>query len=818
VSHLVLPARRLMLSLSACVMLGAAQRAQAQASLWNSYQGSSQVQLDFVPTPGQNLHKLGAAVAMPGGSFHPTMTLGPGNSWTVDTGSEGMLITADLLKSSFGINAASFGKPSNQAITYTSSSNSYTGFYQPLPVGLYSAVSPTSGLLAATANTQVFVATSFTNGTTSANFETCAPNCSNSLEQLGIGFGRGYPYGTPPPSPPRADTNPLLNLTSAAVGMAPGYVVTNSYIQLGLTSAQLQNAAFVKLLPIAITPQTTGSAYQIAATASDWQTPAMTLVISNAGDASTNGTYYGSLLVDTGLANIELATGNSTSPQLKFDATSPAQSSSLRVFLPGVAPSAPGQPLAYTLLYQGTCPGAISTCPPYQNPEGLSPVYPSNSKNAPGSGIAFVSAADGSPAFINTGVNFLNYFNIVYDPVGGFFGYQVSQSPYRTQNNPTLQPSIALQGSVAIPSGTTISLPTLLFEEFTGIGSPQSTVQLSSAGQVTMSGPISSALYCSGAICTATRLEISGGTFVLTADNSYLGATLIDAGATVALRGAGSIANSTSVTANGTFDISNTTSGASVTSLSGAGAVNLGSQTLTLTNAFGAFAGTIGGRGKLVIAGGMQALTGFSTYSGGTTVTGGGTLAVTADAALGDPDGSLTLNDGTLLALSSFTTGRPIIVGSGGGAVNANGFQVALNGSLLLDGPFFTMGSLAVASNVTASGLISVDGDFTAPSLYVGPTGSLRGVGQINAPTRVDGLLAPGNSPGTLTFATPVVLGPGSVTQFDIDGSGTGTGAGNYSRIIVSGAGNTYTAAGTLLPLLRGITGGATNSYTPPIG
>ena len=44
------------------------------------------------------------------------------------------------------------------------------------------------------------------------------------------------------------------------------------------------------------------------------------------------------------------------------------------------------------------------------------------------------------------------------------------------------------------------------------------------------------------------------------------------------------------------------------------------------------------------------------------------------------------------------------------------------------------------------------------------------------------------------------------------------TGAGNYSRVIVTGAANTYTAAGTLLPLLRGITGSATNSYTPPIG
>src|SRR5262249_9128414 len=148
---------------------------------------------------------------------------------------------------------------------------------------------------------------------------------------------------------------PLMNLTSAAAAVAPGYVVTSSFVQLGLTSAQLQNTALVKLLPIAITPQTTGSAYQIAATASDWQTPAMTLTILNAGKPSTNGTYYGSLLVDTGLANIELATGNRASPDLIFNASSPSQSSSLQIYLPGAASSAQGQPLMYTMLYQGSC-------------------------------------------------------------------------------------------------------------------------------------------------------------------------------------------------------------------------------------------------------------------------------------------------------------------------------------------------------------------------------------------------------------------------------------------------------------------------------
>jgi autotransporter-associated beta strand protein len=816
-SYLARTAGSLALIVIICAMPGVAERAEAQASLWNNYQGSSSVQLNFVPGTGGNLHYLGATVGLPGASPSSSITFNQANVWTVDTGSEGMLITADYLKNSFGINAASFGKPSNQTIAYTSSGNTYTGFYQPLSVGLYNAKSSTSGNLAATANTQVFIATQFTNGTITVNLETCGSHCTGSLEQMGVGFGRGYPYSGPAPSPPRVDTNPLMNLTSAAASVAPGYVVTSTYVQLGLTSAQLQNAALVKLLPIAITPQTTGSAWQIAATASDWQTPAMTLTINNAGNAATNGTYYGSLLVDTGLANVELATGNSTSPKLTFNAASPAQSSSLQIYLPG-ASSSQGQPLAYTLLYQGSCATGVFTCPTpnqYQNTVGLSPVYPSNSNNAPNDGIDFVtSTTNGSPAFINTGENFLNYFNIVYDPVSGFFGYQVAQDPTQTSNNPTLQPSIALQGSVAIPSGTTIATPTLLFEQFTGIGPPQAAVQLSSPGQVTISGPISSALYCSGGACTATGLEISGGTFVLTANNPYLGGTQIDPGATLGLTGTGSIANSAGVTANGMFDISGTSSGASIMSLSGAGMVNLGGQTLTLTNAAGMFGGTIGGSGKLVIGGGTQTLTGTNTYSGGTTVTGGATLGITSDAALGNTSGSLTLNSGTLLALNSLAISRSIIIESGGGVIDSNGFQLALNGSLEVDGPFSTTGAVTLPD----SNALSINDDFSVPTLHIGASGTLRGIGRIHSLTRVDGVLAPGNSPGTLTFTAPVVLGPGSTTQFDIDGTGTGTGAGNYSRVIVTGVGNTYTAGGTLLPLLRRITGSATNTYTPPIG
>ena len=48
-SYLARTAGSLALIVIICAMPGVAERAEAQASLWNNYQGSSSVQLNFVP-------------------------------------------------------------------------------------------------------------------------------------------------------------------------------------------------------------------------------------------------------------------------------------------------------------------------------------------------------------------------------------------------------------------------------------------------------------------------------------------------------------------------------------------------------------------------------------------------------------------------------------------------------------------------------------------------------------------------------------------------------------------------------------------------
>ncbi|WP_058555422.1 DVUA0089 family protein [Thiohalocapsa sp. ML1] len=166
-------------------------------------------------------------------------------------------------------------------------------------------------------------------------------------------------------------------------------------------------------------------------------------------------------------------------------------------------------------------------------------------------------------------------------------------------------------------------------------------------------------------------------------------------------------------------------------------------------------------------------------------------------------------------------------VGDGGGMLDSAGMTANISGEIVGNGPVRKVGAGRISLTARNSyrgrtfvdeGTLSVDGSLAAGGVTVNPSGTLRGTGVINGDGDIRGRLAPGGSPGTLTFNGPVVMRSDSVLQIDIDGTGTGNGAGNYSRLIVQGAGNTFTAGGDFQPLLRGITGEATNAYTPPIG
>lgn len=193
---------------------------------------------------------------------------------------------------------------------------------------------------------------------------------------------------------------------------------------------------------------------------------------------------------------------------------------------------------------------------------------------------------------------------------------------------------------------------------------------------------------------TAGNLVIAnGGAQQLYGTNTYTGTTTIAAGGELDLinfgGGDGSIATSSNVIANGFFDISGLSAGTSIKSLAGSGNVNLGANTLTITNGNATFAGIIGDGGAgggLTMAGGTETLSGANTYTGATTVN-GGRLVV----------------DGSIVSASTVNAGGTL---AGAGNVGS----VAVNG-----------GTLAPGSTVSPTGTLTINGSlsFTAASTYM---------------------------------------------------------------------------------------------------
>jgi fibronectin-binding autotransporter adhesin len=303
--------------------------------------------------------------------------------------------------------------------------------------------------------------------------------------------------------------------------------------------------------------------------------------------------------------------------------------------------------------------------------------------------------------------------------------------------------SETFSGANTYTGGTTISGSTLIAGNASAFGTGTVTLNggtLQTGGNYTIANAVAintsggtinnggNTITFSGVIAdgngSGALTSTGAGTLTLTNANTYTGATTIAAG-WLALSGSGSIASSSSVTDNGVFDISQTTAGASITSLSGTNALNLGSKTLTLTNASGTYSGFIqdagagpGTGGKLTIAGGTETLTGTNTYTGATTINSGATLKIgnnTATGSLGS--GAVTDNGLLAFALTSPTTLANVISGTGGLSQNgsgiltitaaepfAGGVNISSGTTLALSGS----GSLASATSLADNGIFDI--------------------------------------------------------------------------------------------------------------
>jgi autotransporter-associated beta strand protein len=300
----------------------------------------------------------------------------------------------------------------------------------------------------------------------------------------------------------------------------------------------------------------------------------------------------------------------------------------------------------------------------------------------------------------------------------------------------------------------------------------------------------SNAMTFSGGVSGDGTLTKQGGApLVLSGANTYTGATTVDAG-TLALSGNGSIAASSDVTVAGgaTFDLSGTTAGATITSLDGGGAVHLGSETLTLGNASGSFAGIIGGAGGLTLAGGTETLTGANTYSGGTTIS-AGTIDVGSDWALGT--GAVDLAPGTRLTFAANGLSLAnVFTLRGDPTFEVTGSQVDTLSGVLADGSVPGVLEKTGSGTLVLTGATTYSGGTTiaAGTLQVGTGGTAGALG--GGPIDDHGTLVLDRSDAVILGQT--LAGTGRIVQ---QGTGTLTVDGDGSAL----TGVTNIAAGSLM-------------------
>jgi autotransporter-associated beta strand protein len=176
---------------------------------------------------------------------------------------------------------------------------------------------------------------------------------------------------------------------------------------------------------------------------------------------------------------------------------------------------------------------------------------------------------------------------------------------------------------------------------------------------------------------------------------------------------------------------------------------------------------------------GTLTLNGFNSNYASFNVT-AGALALSDQYKLGY-SATLTLNGGTLRATESFTGTQATTLGSNGGTFDVAGSDRALtwNGALTGSGTLTKTGagSLTLSGTNTYAGATAVNvgtlivnGSLADTALAIANGATLGGSGTIGGPTTFNSgsHLAPGNSPGTLTFTNGLTLTQGAILDFQL--------------------------------------------------
>ena len=246
----------------------------------------------------------------------------------------------------------------------------------------------------------------------------------------------------------------------------------------------------------------------------------------------------------------------------------------------------------------------------------------------------------------------------------------------------------------------------------------------------------------------------SSGSVSVAGTNTYTGGTTINTGTLFIDSDSNLGSASGAVTfAGGSLRSSQSFTSARPTTLnSGGGSFSPGSG-VTIT-----WTGNISGTGALAKTGaGILALTGTGTYAGGTTIS-AGTLQIGTGGTTGSLTGNITnnaalvFNRSDTLAYTSAISGTGSLTKQGAGALNLTGANTYTGTTSVSAGTLLVNGSLANTNVAVANGAT------------LGGSGSLGGLTTLNSGAH----LAPGNSPGTITFNQGLVLQSGSILDFQL--------------------------------------------------
>lgn len=361
---------------------------------------------------------------------------------------------------------------------------------------------------------------------------------------------------------------------------------------------------------------------------------------------------------------------------------------------------------------------------------------------------------------------------------------------------------------------------------------------ISGSGKVSLGGQPLTITNASGSFDGgfegAGALTLSGGTLTLNGASTNTGGTNVTNGAklVVAKDGALGDPSNTLTLDNGALSATVLTTLTQNTSVSGTSMFEAAANSSIITK------GSVSGSGNLIKsgAGSLVLESDNSTFGAGAQpaniIVNEGTLVLANANGLGKA--TVQLNAGSLQANTSTVVNNALSIAPSTAISIASEKILTINSTISTatgvpgDACFEKNGSgtlvLGGVANI-APGTCVQDGKLYAngtlnSKVTVQTDGVLRGTGTINGDTVVNGRLAPGNSPGTLQVAGTVTMATGSTFQEDINGLGIGHGPGNYSRLVLTGAGSQFVATGaTLEPNLTNVTGSDTYvPYVPKVG